>query len=186
LDISNLLKIFYISIKKNAIKFTQKTKLWCCLPYPDHPNGCPNFDKNPLCPPKAPFLKNKLNKFNYFYLIIGRFNLSKYKEEMLIRHPSWSEKQAKCVLYWQSSAKRHIKDYIERIYEKNSNRSFFLLSSGSGFKNIRIPQEKIYSMEAVGINVFKTLDNNNIEYELKPEKIILLVNLICSNKKLKF
>jgi predicted metal-binding protein len=180
------LNISYHEINKDSIKFTTKTRRWCRLPYLKHPNGCPNYGKNSLCPPKAPFLKTTIDKFNHFYLIIGKFNLVKYKKGMLRRHPNWSDRQAKCVLYWQGSAKKHMKEYIKTIYEKHTENNMFLLSSGSGFKNVKIPQKKIYSMEAAGINVFETLRKNNIEFELKPENYILLVNLLCSSEKVDF
>ena len=35
-------------------------------------------------------------------------------------------------------------------------------------------------MEAVGINVFKTLKNAGIDYELKPKNKVLLTTLLCS------
>ncbi|MBD3212678.1 MAG: hypothetical protein GF311_08715 [Candidatus Lokiarchaeota archaeon] len=174
----------YQEINKESIIFTTKTRRWCSLPYPNHPNGCPNYNKNSLCPPKAPFLNIIIEEYKHFYLIIGHFNLAKYKKEMLRRHPNWSDRQATCVLYWQGSAKKHTKEYINKIYEKNTGNQLFLLSSGSGFNSLDIEQEKIYSMEAAGINVFETLKKNNIEFEVKPKDFILIVNLLCSDKQI--
>ncbi len=184
MNISGLLTINCVEILPETIHFTKKTRLWCRLPYPDHPNGCPNYNNNPVCPPNAPFLSNITDNYNYFYLITGRFNLLSYKESMLQRHPKWSERQATCVLYWQGSAKRHIKDFVKEIYSEHPENSFFLLSSGSGYKRLDIQQEKIYSMEAAGIDVFKTLRKNSIKFELKPKRFVLLVNLLCSDKEL--
>jgi hypothetical protein len=104
---------------------------------------------------------------------------------MLLKHPDWSDRKANCVLYWQSSVKKQLKDFISKIYDTNPNTSLFLLSCGSGFKNLTIPQSKIYSMEAAGIDVFNTLKRNKIKFELKPENFVLLVNLLCSRNKLK-
>lgn len=186
MNITAFLRILHLEIEKETLSFSTKTLRWCRLPYSDHPKGCPNYNKNPLCPPNAPFLKEKINHFRYFYLILGRFNFLKYKEEMLLRHPDWSERQATCVLYWQSSVKRHLKEYIRDIYERNPEVSMFLLSCGSGFQNLNIPQEKIYSMEAVGIDVLNTLKANDIKFEIKPQNEVVLVNLLCSMDKLTF
>jgi uncharacterized pyridoxamine 5'-phosphate oxidase family protein len=105
---------------------------------------------------------------------------------MMKRHPKWSYRQASCVLYWQGSVKRRIKTILKQIYRKNPNNQFYLFASGSGFKEILNNQEKIYSMEAAGIDVFKTLRNNDIEFEIKPKKFLLLVNLLCAARPLKF
>lgn len=182
MNISDLLTIKTFKINEKSIKFTHKTRLWCQLPYPNHPKGCPNYNKNLLCPPKAPFLKEYISRYNHFYLIVGRFNLSKYTILMLENHPDWSERQAACVLYWQGSAKKHLKEYIKNIYRNNSDKTLFLLSSGSGYKNLEIQQEKIYSMEAAGIDVFTTLRENNIKFHVKPKDFVLLVNSLCSDK----
>lgn len=103
---------------------------------------------------------------------------------MLLKHPNCSDRQATCVLYWQSSVKKHLKKFIRKIYDTNPTTSLFLLSCGSGFKNLDIPQTKIYSMEATGIDVFNTLKRNKIKFELKPENFVLFVNLFCSRDKL--
>ncbi len=50
---------------------------------------------------------------------------------------------------------------------------------------MKIPQEKMYSMEAVGINVIKTLINDNIDFELKPKNKVVLVCLLFTDTFLK-
>ena len=47
-----------------------------------------------------------------------------------------------------------------------------------------ILQEKIPSMEGGGINVFKTLQNNDIEFEVKPENKLIFVSLLCLNEEI--
>jgi predicted metal-binding protein len=186
MDITSLLTFNIQKVKKSTIHFSEKPFRWCTLPYPNHPNGCPNYNKNPLCPPTTQILDNKLDSFNAFYLVYARFQLNEYVKEMMKRHPKWSYRQASCVLYWQGSVKRRIKTILKQIYRKNPNNQFYLFASGSGFKEILNNQEKIYSMEAAGIDVFKTLRNNDIEFEIKPKKFLLLVNLLCAARPLKF
>ncbi len=175
-----------IEIKKRDLIFSKKTRLWCRLPYPNHPYGCPNYNKNPLCPPFADYMDYIKKKYSHFYLIYAIFKLKSQRERMLSIHPNWSIKKANCLLYWQGSVKKVLKNYIQRIILKNKNRKTYILACGSGFKFSSIHQNKVYSMEAVGINVLKTLDNVGIEYELKPKNKVLLVTLLCSQEYLLF
>ncbi len=186
MEIKNFVKIKYLRISKTTIIFTKKTRIWCRLPYPNHPKGCPNFNKNPLCPPKAEFLENVLNDFDTFYLVYAIFDLRKQRNRMLSLHPNWSERQANCLLYWQGSVKKRLKEYIKKIILKNKGKKIYILSSGSGFRDITFNQSKIYSMEAAGIDVFNTLKNNHIEFDLKPKNKVLLVTLIYCNFELSF
>jgi predicted metal-binding protein len=180
LDISNLVTLEILKIKKDNLVFSPLANdgTWCQLPYPRHRRGCINFNKNKLCPPFAPYLKNKLNYKNY-RLMLAHFDFGMYKEEMKYRHPEWSDDLIKSVIYWQSQIKKVMKiELRKKAYTT-------LFSCGSGFDNS-------YSMEAVGINVFATLRKVNtalikkekqpIHFEVKPQKKIVLCCLICSNQ----
>lgn len=183
--VKNLTKIKILRVKRNSIIFTPKTHIWCTLPYPDHKNGCPNYNKNPLCPPNTKIMEKHLENYRVFYLIYAIFNIFEYKNYMLKKHPDWSDRKAKCLLYWQKSIKKLLKKYILDLFLNNNDYSFYLFNSGSGGKMNNFKQEKIYSMEAAGINVIQTLINNGIEIEVKPIKIIHIVNLLCSDNELK-
>ena len=184
MKIENLVNVKLKKIPENTIIFTRKTQKWCILPYPNHPNGCPNHNKNPLCPPTAEFLEETVRRYKHFYLIYAKFNLQEYKKSMLESHPNWSDKQATCLLYWQNSVKRILRDYIMKTFLSHPTFDFFLLGCGSGFNRGFFKMQKIYSMEAVGVNVFQTLRNNNIAFEIKPKRIVILTTLLCSNTSL--
>ena len=183
--IEEITNIKILRVKRNSIIFTPKTHIWCTLSYPGHKKGCPNYDKNPLCPPNVKIMGKYLEKYNYFYLIYAVFNIFEYKNYMLSKHPDWSDRKARCLLYWQNSVKKLLKEYIISIYIINPDCSLYLFGSGSGDKIHNIKQEKIYSMEAAGINVVQTLINNKIEIEVKPLKLIHITNLLCSDNELK-
>ncbi|MBD3216132.1 MAG: hypothetical protein GF311_26195 [Candidatus Lokiarchaeota archaeon] len=184
MKIRELLKIHIKKVSENTIIFSKKTRLWCRLPYPDHPKGCPNYNKNRLCPPKIKYMNDLTQKYNFYYLVYAIFDLKNQKERMLKRNPKWSKRQAKCLLYWQRSVKKYLKDYLLEIYEKNRDKDKYLLSCGSGFKSEIFDQEIIPSMEAAGIDVYRTMKNNHIDFEIKPNKKVILVNLICTKEKL--
>lgn len=178
MNTQKLTKIKEKDIEIDTLVITRKTRLWCQLPYPNHKNGCPNYNKNPLCPPHSPFSIN-FAYFNYFRLIYAIFDFKQYKEIRKLEKPHWSDAQIRCVLYWQSSIKKLLKDHIKSYYNNISPDYLYLLGCGSGFKLIN--QSKIYSMESVGIDVFKTLKNNYIDFELKPKNKVVLVCLLCSH-----
>lgn len=181
----SLVSIENIKIHKSTIFFTRKTQTWCKLPYKNSKNGCPNYNKNPLCPPKSPFLFNFIKSYNYFYLIYIIFDFNKYKLKMKLLHSNWSEDQLGNRWYWQSQVKVHLRLFIEKLFRLNRDKDLYLVFCGSGLKNNKIiKQDKTYSMEAIGIHVYKTLENNNIKYELKPKNTIKLVSLLCSNKEI--
>ena len=184
MKIQEITFINIIRVNRNSIKFTDKTHIWCTLPYPGHKKGCPNFNKNPLCPPNVKIMENILDDFSFYYLILANFDIFKYANQMIHKHPDWSERKARCVLYWQKSVKKLMREYIKNIYLKNPSYNFYLFSSGAGENISLINQDEIYSMEAAGINVIHTLINNNINIEVKPKKTVILVNLLCSDKKI--
>jgi hypothetical protein len=85
---------------------------WCKAPYPGHPNGCPNF---PRC-----IIKENTVRLSDFKLedlkwraIVTEFDLEAHAARMKELHPDWSDRQCKCVLYWQGSVKKILKDAIE-------------------------------------------------------------------------
>ena len=105
MNVKGITNIKILRVKRNSIIFTPKTHIWCILPYPGHKNGCPNYDKNPLCPPNIKTMENYLNGYSFFYLIYAIFNIFEYKTYMLNKHPDWSDRKAICLLYWQKSVK---------------------------------------------------------------------------------
>jgi len=158
-------------IRKETIVFDPKVRTRCTLPYENHPQGCPNWDTCALCPPKSPYRVDILQKYTTFALVYVIFDLKTYLQEQRIKRPQASEKQLKCCLYWQNSLKKELKKTLNMIeYD-------LLLGCGSGFFS--------RSMESAGINVYQTLENNKIEYEIHPKTKIILCCLICLNRKVK-
>ncbi|MHA1437430.1 MAG: DUF2284 domain-containing protein [Promethearchaeota archaeon] len=182
---SDLIEIKVKEINKNTIYFSPKVFRWCRLPYPSHKKGCPNYNKNPFCPPNSEILSYKLDNYEYFYLIYAVFQLKKHANNLLKKHPNWSYRKASCLLYWQNSVKKVLREFIKKIQKANLDNQLYLFSSGSGDKGyFNELQKHIYSMEAAGINVFRTLKENNITFEIKPKTFVLIVNLLCSKYKL--
>jgi len=190
IDYKELTKIKTKKIPKISIIFSEECYKgeWCLRPYDRHPNGCPNYNKK-LCPPNTFYFKERVDEYDYFYLIYIIFNFKKYKDLRRKKHEDWSEKQLGNRRHWQSSVKKLLKEEILKIYGMNrQNKNKYLLSCGSGFNNSSFKkyQNNVFSMEAVGINVLSTLGLNKIEYKRNPETYINLVCLLCSKEKIVF
>jgi len=69
------------------------------------------------------------------------------------KHPNWSDKQVKCVLYWQGTARKYLKQKIMMF--KDSFPDYII---------IRCP-------EAQGVNLTETMKNAGIVLEWPPENM---------------
>jgi predicted metal-binding protein len=142
-----------------------KTKSLCLTPYPGHPKGCPNFGKKKTCPPKAPFFEKYFDMDKSFYLIINRFDLRAHVNKLRASHPDWSERQLKCCLYWQGTARKDLKVAIKE------------------FLNIHSGYHVSMSPEAMGLDVTETLRNIGIILEWPPENFVYQVALAGVKRK---
>ena len=96
-----------------AKKIIHNTKVsdWCGLPYPGHPKGCPNYCSGKAkCPPVAPYITEIMDLDRPVYLVYSEFNLAAHMAKMKKRHPHWTERQQRNVLYWQSRSKKQMKE----------------------------------------------------------------------------
>ena len=111
---------------------------WCQSPYPRHPNGCPKYNKDSKCPPQCGSVFNYFNTALPLYLVHSEFNLSKHISRMKLKYPKWSPAQCSCVLYWQGSSRKQLKNRVQEA-------SLLLGTDAVSF----IP-------EALGVNVYVT------------------------------
>lgn len=125
----------------------EENKLWCKLPYPNHPNGCPNFGKRVGCPPNSPNADEFFDLTKPLYLVHGEFDLKGHMKHMLQKHPKWSERQLRNVLYWQKRSKRQMKQRMHlamALLKMNAYHTF---------------------PEALGINMYATAALSGLKYE---------------------
>ena len=161
-------------IEPETIVFSEKVRTYCKYPYPmpnpTHPDGCPNYGKNPLCPPNAPYRPEIKERYDTFVIAYVRFDIEKYVELIRPRFPKWSIGQLRNSRLWQPKVKSILKDHV------NTFKPDEILGAGSGFTNCQ-------SMESAGINVFATLVKNKIPFDKKAKKIITLVALLLIDSK---
>ena len=116
---------------------SEKVGQWCLLPYIDHPGGCPNYGIAAKCPPHAPAVGKFFDLSKPLWLVHSEFNLAIHIAKMEKKHPEWTLRQCKCVLYWQSISRKQLKERVQAALFLGANRSTL------------IP-------EAIGVNVFVT------------------------------
>jgi hypothetical protein len=80
----------------------------CLEPYEGHPKGCPNYGKSDRCPPKAKWWWDVYDETKPIYAIIEQFDLDAHAEKMKLAHPNWTDKQCRCVLYWQAGMRKRL------------------------------------------------------------------------------
>jgi len=131
----------------------------CAKPYPRHPKGCPNFNKRDTCPPKALYYDKVYDLTKPVYAIFNVFNFKEHVDKMKLKHPTWSDAQLKCVLYWQGSARKKLKEYIVEFIKQNKR-----------FKVETCP-------EAMGVNITETMESVGIVLEWPPENLTYQVAL---------
>lgn len=136
-----------------------RSREWCKLPYPDHKNGCPNYGKKAECPPEAPLIKDFIDLTIPHWFIVVKFNILAHIKRMKEKHPMWSDRQAKCVLYWQGTVRKTLRDECLNFC-RSSNRIFTLLP------------------EAMGVQVIQTAKKIGIPIEVKPKEFIHKIALI--------
>lgn len=83
---------------------------WCTLPYLGHPRGCPNYPK--CIESRPPF--NEFEGFDWFAVVI-KFDLKDHAERMKKKHPKWSERQCRNLLYWQPAVMKALRIRAEQF-----------------------------------------------------------------------
>ncbi len=153
-----------LCLQESDISANRRAKdLWCTLPYPDHPDGCPNYGSKEGCPPDTPFVFDILQE--PFRLVGVRFDINKHMRRMKDRHPEWSDRKARCVLYWQNSVDKALREKAEKV--------------ASSFEDSKI----LMKPEAYGVSLFKTCRDAGIELETFPPKKYVWKLALVGKKK---
>ena len=137
-----------------------RAREWCKLPYPNHPKGCPNYGNRESCPPRAPLIENFFDLKRPILAVFCGFKLNEHVERMRILHPDWSERQLKCVLYWQRSVNKRLRGLC-KLYSYTYAGSIYTLCP-----------------EAMGLNVIKTMKRVGLPIHSRPEDIVFKVGCV--------
>lgn len=136
----------------------------CRKPYHGHPRGCPNWGKRPTCPPQAPLLADLLDLGLPVHCIYNAFDLARHVAKMKRKHPDWSDRQLRCCLYWQGTARAALRKKIEAF-----------LGRRPGLIAVMCP-------EACGVDVTATMASLGITLQWPPVLVAYQVALVGSPK----
>jgi predicted metal-binding protein len=151
-----------------------RAREWCKLPYGryktktgkiryTHPNGCPNYNKNSDCPPQAPLIEDYIDLTKKHWFVIYNFDMKNHVETLKLQprkdKKDWTEKQARCSLYWQGRVnKQLINECVS--FSHNSQKIFTLRP------------------EARGIHVIKTVKLLDIPINTRPKDTVYKIALV--------
>ena len=187
----------YVRIERDDIFFNPKVQEMCISPS----FKCPFYNHSWSCPPNAPYLEKQLNSYKEFYLIYSRFDLESYIQKQKQKHPNRSTFYIKSMFMLRkhfilNNLEEEINTFLEQ-YRKTYKKKLILwdgtcrycLLAGEGKcsfddgKPCRFPLEKRYSMEAVGIEVIRTVlelvKSSRINIKYPSEKYSYRFGLAC-------
>ena len=138
-----------IQVKRLVIN--ERTAEWCRLPYPGHKRGCPKYGKDPLCPPKVGPLWCHFDLSGPLCLVHSEFDLPKDIGRRKLLNPKATEAQLKCVLYWQDSSRKILRNRV-RLAQYH-------------YLHDQQLNEVSYCPEAMGLNVYATARLSGLHLE---------------------
>ena len=144
----------------DGLRLNVKARDWCRLPYPGHPNGCPNVGNRFDCPPHAPLVGDHFDLQQQMWMVIEPFNLADHQRRMLARHPNWTDRQTRNVLYWQGGVKARLKEAARRCAWEYPGSIVTLCP------------------EAMGVNVIATLQRQGVGIKVHPDEWVYKVALV--------
>ncbi len=142
----------------------------CRRPYPNHPSGCPNWNKKERCPPKALALGDIIDLRNTVFVIYNKFDFGEHVRRMLCtptKKGPRTQRQAECCLYWQGTARKQLRQVV---------RGFLRWSRPARPVVVSTP-------EACGVNITATMKHIGIELEWPPKQWAYQVMLAGTAKE---
>ena len=144
-----------ILLETVVIDIRARDGTWCAKYYDGHPKGCPNF---PKCKKSRPHF-NTFQGYDW-YAIVEPFDLKTHAEKMKEKHPKWSERQCRNLLYWQNGVRSRLRKKAEK---------FAVQLMGDIILDIP---------EANGVQVFDTMEKHGLVLERKKPNTIHKIMLV--------
>lgn len=182
----------FLEISLNDIFFDPKVQTYCL----NSNFICPSYGHSWACPPEAPYLKQKMLDYDKFYLIFVEFNLTNYTKKQKTLYPKKSEDSVNNAFFMKNLLRDELEQEIKSFINESQNFYEESLILWDGYckicsnekdkgctydagKPCRYPDDKRYSMEAVGIDVTQTVKNLNFNLEWPPNEFVYRFGLVC-------
>lgn len=157
-------------IWRSDLAIDHSVRKLCRSPYEGRPRGCPNYNNKPDCPPQVPLIEDTINILNDIWLVWNQFPIGEHANRMWGKHPNWTERQAYCLLYWQGTARKQLREAVDRLMVEE----IMFMTSPCGPSIVTL-----YCPEACGVNITETMRRAaGIELEWPPRKFAYQVALI--------
>lgn len=154
-------------MQANPVMLDVGVSTLCCRIYPNHPKGCPNFNKKKGCPPTAPSLDKILDLSCPIFAVWNVFPFGEHVEMMRGKHPKWTLRQLENCLYWQPKARKQLRQEVRK----------FIIEEEM-IDDPRNPPLTVWCPEAHGVNVTATMEQIGIKLEWPPKEFAIQVVLI--------
>ncbi|MFX1455059.1 MAG: DUF2284 domain-containing protein [Promethearchaeota archaeon] len=182
----------FLKINFEDIIFDPKVQSYCVNPS----FKCPSYGHSWACPPEAPYMEQKVAEFKDFYLVFYQIDLSKYIKNEQLKYPNKSEQSIRTMLFSSGIVRDKLENEITNFletYSKSFDENLILwdgycrvcsnkIDKGCTFdagEPCRYPEKRKYSMEAVGIDVTKTVSKLNLGIQWPPKDFLFRFGLIC-------
>jgi len=182
----------YVQIKYEDIYFDPKVQEMCVSPS----FKCPFYEHSWSCPPNSPYLEKAMSTYTEFYLIYSMFDLEEYikKEKEKTNRSEFFIKNT--FLFTKSFELNDLETEFDKFLSQNSKKykKRLLLYDGTckyckiqnagnctfdSGEPCRFPRMIRYSMEAVGIEVIRTVYKLNLDVEYPSNKYSFRFGLVC-------
>ena len=183
----------FVQIKYEDIYFDPKVQELCVSPS----FKCPNYNHAWSCPPAAPYLEKAISTYKEFYLIYSMFDLEAYIKREKEKRPNRSEYYIKNTFllrksFEQNDLEDEFKSFLS-LYDRKYKKRLLLYDGTCRFCKIqkagkctfdsgepcRFLKDKRYSMEAVGIEVVRTVLELKLDIEYPSNKYTYRFGLAC-------
>ena len=182
----------FLKVKLKDIIFDPKVQTYCVSPS----FKCPSYGHSWACPPEAPYMEAEVARFKEFYLVYYQLDLSEYIKNEKVKYPKKSEKSIKNMLYSSGFLRNKLENEINDFFDKFQDPYGEKLILWDGYcrscsnkidkgctydsgKPCRYPEKRKYSMEAVGIEVTKTVSQLDFGIQWPPTDFLYRFGLIC-------
>ena len=146
--------------------FDESVRKLCPESYPNHKDGCPNWNKRAICPPQAPLLGDTIDLSLAVWAVWNVFDFGGHVARMRKNHPDWSQRQLECCLYWQNTARKQLRGDISKLLS--------LLERGLVAQRL----VTLICPEGCGVNVTATMASIGIALEWPPKTVTYQVALV--------
>ncbi len=160
----------FLKINFEDISFSPQTQEMCV----SSSFKCPFYEHSWSCPPAAPYLEKQVSTYKDYFLVYSQFDLEEYIKKEREKNPKRSEFYIKNTYFLKSVMTNLLdKEFNELLshFNKVFRKKLLLYYGTCNFCHIqsagkctyddgvpcRFPKDRRYSMEAVGIEVIKTV-----------------------------